>query len=441
VKSSPANDRTPVPPAYARTAPAPLDASPLAARVRADVAVVGAGFTGLATALHLAQKGVSVAVLERSEVGWGGSGRAFGQVVPYSKHYEDHVLSTYGAHSGERLINFLAGGPDLVFGLVQRHGIECEAIRTGLLFAAHSRAAARRLEQRAKFWQARSAPVSIVESDALEKLVGSRYYPAALLDNRGGCVNPLAYARGLARAAIGSGARIFERSPVTALRRHTNGWVAQAAAGEVEVDSVVLATDGYTDGLWPGLRASMVAIRAYHIFSSPLNDDLRRTILPEGRSLTDTRRLYSGIRVHPDGRLHMSVDGPAFSNNGMGSTRLGSARARALFPQLGDISWEEQVAGWVGASNDLYPHIHELDKGVFGAVGLSGRGIALGTLLGIELTKRVLRLPENECALPLSPLRPVPGMAFTQVLVASLLNLYRILDYVDLHSGYVKPAT
>jgi sarcosine oxidase len=136
----------------------------------------------------------------------------------------------------------------------------------------------------------------------------------------------------------------------------------------------------------------------------------------------------------------MSVDGPPFSNNGTAFGKRAAQRVGNLFPQVGDLVWEEQIAGWVGISADQYPRIHPLDNGLFGVVGLSGRGIAFGTLLGTELAKRVLGRPENECALPLSPLRPVPGAPFTRFLVHGLINLYRILDSVELSSGYVRPA-
>ena len=141
-----------------------------------------------------------------------------------------------------------------------------------------------------------------------------------------------------------------------------------------------------------------------------------------------------------DGRLHMSVDGPPFSNDANAFVRRGTSRARALFPQLGEFAWTEQIAGWVGVSNDQYPHVHQLGKGLFAVVGLSGRGIAFGTLLGIELTRRVMGAPESDCALPLLPLRPMPGFIFTKALVGALINLYRVLDRFELRGGYVRPA-
>jgi glycine/D-amino acid oxidase-like deaminating enzyme len=437
--SSPITDQTPISAAYARTAPPALGTARLEGRIRSEVAIVGAGFTGLSTALHLSRKGISVAVVEGREVGWGGSGRAFGQVVPYAKHHEHHIYSTFGPEYGERLINLLSSGPDLVYGLIDKFGIECEPVRTGLLFAAHTRAAAEKLNRRADFWQARSEPVNVLEGDALEKIVGSRYYPLALLDRRGGSVNPLGFVRGLAGAAISAGARLFENSPAIKLARQGNAWLLKTDAGEILADTIVLATDAYTDDLWPGLRHSIIPIRAYHIMSAPLSENLRASILPGGQSLTDSRRLYSGIRVRPDGRLHMSVDGPPFSD-GLAFSAHGSTRVNTLFPQIGELQWQEQVSGWVGVSTDQYPRIYELGKGLLGAVGLSGRGIAFGTLLGLELSRRVMREPESECALPLSKLPRAYNSTMMRLLAYGLISLYRVLDSRELKSGYVRPA-
>jgi glycine/D-amino acid oxidase-like deaminating enzyme len=439
--SWPVSDQTPLSSAYERTAPNPINAPALESSIRTDVAIVGAGFTGTSTALNLAQRGVSVAVVESKEVGWGGSGRAFGQVVPYAKHHEDHIYSTFGPEYGERLIALLATGPDIVFKLIEDHKIACEPVRTGLLFAAHTKAAAARLEKRAAFWQARSQPVEMLESSSLESVVGSRYYPATLIDYRGGCINPLGFVRGLANVAISAGAQIFENSRATKISKDGRHWRLETERGEVTAESVVLATDGYTDELWPGLKQTIVPVRAYHVLSSPLSENVRKSILPGGQSLTDSRRLYSGIRVRPDGRLHMSIDGPPFSNRGAPFERLATERVRNLFPQTDDLNWEEQIAGWVGISPNQYPRIHKLDEGLFGTVGLSGRGIAFGTLLGGELTKRVLGLPESECALPLTPLRALPSPPLTRLMVHGLINLYRIMDRVELNSGYVRPAS
>src|SRR5260221_10343734 len=159
--SSPLDDDTPVPATYARSAPPPLAAALLGERIAADVAIVGGGFTGLSTALHLAEAGAAAVVVEAREVGWGGSGRAFGQVVPYAKHGEEDIRKRFGPAWGERLIALLGGGPDLVYGLIDKHAIACEPVRQGLLFAAHSLAAAAGLERRPRFWQARRAAVEL----------------------------------------------------------------------------------------------------------------------------------------------------------------------------------------------------------------------------------------------------------------------------------------
>ena len=430
--TGPVADQAPLPVSYQGAAP-PLDLPPLDAVERTDVAVVGAGFTGLSAALHLAESGCHVTVLEAREVGWGGSGRAFGQVVPYLKHGEDAVLAAFGPDWGERMIAGAAAGPAFVAGLIARHGIDCERSTQGLLFAAHAAKVEPSLEHRARFWADRGANVAMLHGAALEAATGTRVYRAALLDRRGFCLNPLAYARGLARAAIAAGVTIHEASPALSLQPVSGRWQVHTRQGTLDAEQVVLATDVYTDGLWPGLSRTIVPLRAYQLVSRPLSSNLRRGILPGGYALTDTRRLYSGIRLRVDGRLHLSVHGPALRNAGVPDGPRAARRVTTLFPELPPLEWDSSVAGWVGMTTDQYPHIYRLAPGVLAAIGLSGRGIALGTLLGREAALRVLRRTEADWMVPDTQIRPVPLQAFAAPFLSSLLALYGALDALELH--------
>jgi glycine/D-amino acid oxidase-like deaminating enzyme len=431
VGAGPLADGTPLPVDYQGALPA-LVLPPLEGMHRADVVVVGAGFTGLSAALHLAQAGCSAVVLEGREVGWGGSGRAFGQVVPYLKNGEADVLAAFGPDWGERLIAGVAAGPDLVFRLITKHGIACEPTRRGLIIAAHATKAEPGLERRVQFWADRGADVTMLRDEAMAAQTGTRFYRVGLLDRRGGCINPLAYARGLAQAVVAAGGRVHEGCPAVSLRQEAGGWQVRTPGGEVLAPQVVLATDAYTDDLWPGLRRSIVPLRAYQLVSEPLSDNLRHSVLPGGQSLTDTRRLYSGIRLRVDGRLHVSVDGSALRNDGRPNATFATRRVQALFPHLPPLTWESSVAGWVGMTADQYPHLHRLARGLIAAIGLSGRGIAFGTLLGWEASLRVLERPESDWMMPDTPLRPLVVKPVMLPLLAGLLAYYRALDALEL---------
>jgi glycine/D-amino acid oxidase-like deaminating enzyme len=348
-----------------------------------------------------------------------------------------HVLRTFGDDYGNRLVEGIGKGPELVYDLIAQHNISCEARQTGLIFAAHTQSAATGLAEKTRFLKARNVEARILEPSETAELVGSRYYQMALLDPRGGTLNPLGYVRGLAMAAEKLGAKVFEDSRATAIRRDGNGWMVETAASHAKARFVVLATDAYTDDLWPGLRQSIIPLRAYQATSEPLSPNVAESILPYGHAITDTRRLYSGIRKRADGRLHLSVDGPAFSNDGQASIAMAQRRIRDVFPQIGDLKWPEQVAGWVGMTEDQYPHLHHVDDGVYAAVGLNGRGIAFGTLLGREVAKRILGRDEREMMLPLTPLKAINVRPFSRPLVGALINWYRLLDRLDIAQGYV----
>jgi glycine/D-amino acid oxidase-like deaminating enzyme len=427
----PKADTAAPPLAYTRLAPDAPQGDTLDGVHRTPVAIVGGGFTGLSAALHLAEAGVASTVLESRVVGWGASGRAFGQVVPYLKHDEAEVLRHYGPERGPRIIDAVAGGPGFVTRLVDRHGIACDLRRGGLIFGAHAPSGARALQARAAYWQQRGAAVEMLDKHATRAAIGSEAYDTALLDHRGVHLNPLAYCRGLAIAASAAGARIVYGAEVRSLTRIAEQWHLSVGRHTVKADTVILATNAYTNGLWPGLAESVVPVRGHGVVSGPLSDNLRRSILPGGQALTDTRRLFSGVRILADGRLHASLDGPAFGREAAPDIGKLNARLARLFPRLGRVAWEESWSGFIAMTPDHFPRVHVLAPGLFAGLGYSGRGIAAATMIGAELAARARGVPDGDLAFPASELKPIAGRRFAAVPITALLAWWRLRDAID----------
>jgi glycine/D-amino acid oxidase-like deaminating enzyme len=428
----PGDDPSPLPDAYTRTAPA-ADAYSRLSRARAvEVAVVGGGITGLSAALHLAEAGARVAVLERRGVAHGASGRAFGNVVPYAKHQHGHILKHFGAAAGQRIVDSLAAGPSYVYGLVRRHGIDCEAVQNGLIFAAHDRAAEASLRARADYWKGRGGGVELFDAAETRRLTGTGYYDLSLLDRRGGTINPLAYTRGLARAAAKAGAAIFEETPVASVERSGTGWRLHTDGGTVDAANVLICTNAYTGGLHAALARCFVPMRAYQLVSRPISPNLLASILPGGQTLTDTRRLFSGVRVVAGGRLHVSADGPVFDAAAAPFADQSTERIRALYPEIGTIDWEEAWTGWVAVTRDEYPRVHQLADGMWTAYGYSGRGIAFGTLLGRQLAHHCRGGDPEAAFFPVTPAAPLLGHALARPALSLFMRWLRWRDRWEL---------
>lgn len=427
----PLSDTAGPPEVYANSAPAAPASRALEENGHVAAAVIGGGFTGLSAALHLAEAGIEVAVLEAKQIGWGASGRAFGQVVPYLKLGHAAILRHYGPERGQRVVDAVGAGPDLVFGLIEKHAIECWTVRTGLIFAAHSSAGRRDLQSRTDYWQRRDAAVEMLEGARCAEAIGSRLYAAASLDRRGGNLNPFAYARGLARAAAAAGAALYTDTPVTRLARRNGRWSIGGGGAELTADNVIIATNAYTGGLWPGLRESIIPMRGHGFVSEPLSDNVRHTILPGRQSLTDTRLLYSGVRMLPDGRLHASAHGASFGPQPAPDWRRVDARIRRMYPQLGAVRWQQGWSGWVAMTTDHFPRLHELAPGLFAGLGYNARGIAAATMMGRDLAALVRGAREDATVFPLQPLRPLGWHRIAPTLVRGLVQIYRMHDALN----------
>src|SRR5579871_4843834 len=215
------------------TAPPAPPTSPFKGEVRADVAIIGCGYTGLSTALHLAEAGAKVVALEAVEIGFGGAGRNVGLVNAGMWLAPDDIVQRLGADYGERLLTLLGGGPAAVYALVDKHGIDCELVRNGTLQCAVGRSGLAKIEKRAEQWGKRGAPIQVLTQAETAKRIGVDFYAGALLDLRAGIIQPLAYARGLAGAALAAGAVIHTRSPIRSAERTSKTWTLATDGGTV----------------------------------------------------------------------------------------------------------------------------------------------------------------------------------------------------------------
>jgi glycine/D-amino acid oxidase-like deaminating enzyme len=390
---------------WERSAPPPPPTTTLVDSVEADVAVIGAGYTGLSAALHLRTLGADVVVLEGAEIGFGGSGRNVGLVNAGLWVRPETVVRALGSGFGPRLVAQLGSAPRLVFELIERHGIQCDAVQNGTLHCAVGEAGWREVSERARQWQALGAPVELLDAAATSNKVGSRAYRGALLDRRAGTIQPLAYARGLAAAAALAGARIFTRSPVQSIADEHGRWSLKTPAGRVKATWVIVATNAYSSGVWPQLRREVVALPYFNLATRPLPESQRTTILPERHGVWDTRQVLSSLRLDASGRLIFGSIG-ALRGNGLSIHRSWGHRALAkLFPALRGIDFEHEWHGRIGMTSDAIPRFHNLARNTISISGYNGRGIAPGTAFGRDLAHLAAgRITPADLSIPATPL-------------------------------------
>jgi len=384
---------------WAETAGAAGEAPALSGEARADVVVVGAGFTGLSAALHLAEGGADVVVVEADRVGAGGSGRNVGLVNAGLWTPPDGVEAILGAEAGARLNAALADGPATVFGLIERLGIACEARRTGTLHCAHAGSGLADLCARRDQLAARGAPVRLLDAAETARRTGTTRFPGALHDARAGVIQPLAYARGLAASARAAGARLFERSPATAIAREGALWRVETPGGAVSAPRLIRATNAYG-----GETGRFTVVHYFQLATRPLPDNLGAAILPGGEGAWDTAPVMSSFRRDAAGRLILGAVGRLSGPGGAAHRLWARRRLAALFPDLADEPFAEAWHGRIAMTGDHLPRIARLGPCGLDLFGYSGRGIGPGTVFGAAAARWALTGDED--ALPLAPAPP-----------------------------------
>jgi glycine/D-amino acid oxidase-like deaminating enzyme len=373
---------------WAKTAP-PFETSRIEGSAVTDVVVIGGGYTGLSTALHLRQLGVQVVVLEAVDIGFGGSGRNVGLVNAGLWVRPQEVIRSLGQHYGERVLGLLGDAPSLVFELILQHSIQCEATRAGTLHCAVGPPGAIELEQRYVQWSQLGAPVELLNATESAAKIGSTAFAGALLDRRAGTVQPLAYARGLAKAATTLGAQIFSGRAVESVKRVNGAWQVATSGGVVTSSWIVVATDVYSAGPWSALREEQVRLPYFNVATKPLGGRLLASILPERQGAWSTQCVLTSFRVDQAGRLVFGSVG-ALKETGLNIHRAWAKRAiQSTFPQLDDVEFEAEWFGTIGMTSDNMPRFHKLAPNVVTFSGYNGRGIAPGTAFGRVLAHYV----------------------------------------------------
>ncbi len=416
---------TPAPSLWSDTAcPAPCCPA-LEGDTTADVVVVGGGYSGLSAALHLAEGGATVSLLEAEQPGFGASGRNGGQVNPGWYLDPERIVEIYGDHWAAKILELTAGACDLVFELIDRHAIDCEAVRPGYLQGVRGRHGDAVIANRIRQWRQRGAPVELLDAAAMRAATGSSAYRCGMLDLRGGNLNPLGYARGLARAAATAGVSLHGDSPARRIVRHGDRWRVETGAGSVLAAELVICTNGYTGPLWPGLSRSLVPTATVIAASEPLPPELRARILPGRHAVSETARVFYYYKLDAAGRLVIGTKGPIFSPPDAGPAERARRGALMLFPQLAEIRWTHAWGGYVAVTADMTPRLMRLDRGVTALLGYQGRGIAMATAMGREVARQ---LAGGETAFPVSSLRTIPLHRFRRLGVAARVYTARLLD-------------
>ena len=417
---------------WAATAPDGPELSPLDGDIQVDTVIIGAGFTGLSTALHLASAGIDVAVVEAVEPGWGASGRNNGQVIPNLTRAEpDSIVAQHG-DAGERFVTLLRDSAKILFDLVREHDIAAEAEQTGWMQPVHTPGRMKIAQQRFEQWSKWGAPVEVLSREDVQDMTGSDFWFGGLLNPTGGHINPLALARGLATAVVKQGGRIFTHTPATAYSHQGGQWRVETERGTVTADKLMLATNAYTGelaaGLAPQISRQVIPVLSWQMATRPLSDNIRRRILPGRQALSDTQGDLHFARY--DARHRLVTGGalliPVKAEERM-RQRIG-ARLQRMFPDIGEVVFDYIWNGYVGMTTDFMPRFHQLGPNGLAWVGCNGRGVALSVALGGEFARALQGDPIDELALPLSAPKPLPGHGLLRRVARLRLLQYRWKD-------------
>ena len=426
---------------YAATADAALTFPPLTESVKAHVAVVGGGYTGLSAALHLAEAGIDVVLVEAERVGWGASGRNGGQLHSGQRRDQEWLEEHLGKDEARRLWVLAEEAKATTLGLIDKHQIACDW-RPGLIETVHKeRLVAGEIAYVDKLRRDYACDaVAWLDRDALAAAIGTDVYFGGRRDTSAGHLDPLKFAQGLARAATKAGARIFEGTRATSLDRKGASMIeiactpagfeiASSGAPSVSAEIVILAGNGYLDGIDAEVEARVMPIDNYILATRPIGAGQPGGLIPGGEAVSDTRFVVYYFRPTVDGRLVFG-GGETYGKRAEGDIAAMVRKHLArIYPQLADSPVDYAWGGTLAITLNRLPYIRRVRPGVYAAAGYSGQGVALAPFAGKMLAEAIAGNPARLDTFAALPVPTFPGGKLLRfpALVAAM-TWYRLRD-------------
>jgi len=404
-----------------------------------DVAVIGAGFTGLSAARTLAKRGAKVAVLESENIGWGASSRNGGMVLTGLKLGVNKLISMYGRERTQRMYAASLASMDCVEQIIRDEGIECDFSRCGHLEVAckqkHFDDYARQAEVIAREF---NHTLRVVQRNELSAEIGSAIYYGGMVDEVSAGCNPARYVAGLAGAATKAGAQILERCRVHEILRDSRageaGWKISTSRGEIRAHEVFVGTSGYTGQATPALQKKIIPIGSFIITTETLPEPLARQLSPRNRMIYDSKNYLYYYRLTPDRRMLFGGRAAFFPENDQTIRRSAELLRRGMievYPQLADARIDYVWGGTLDFAFDIMPHAGQID-GMYYAVGYAGHGVAMATFQGQKIAELMAGdKPENPFVgipFPGAPLGLYNGNPWFLPLAGAW---YKFLDWVS----------
>ena len=357
--------------------------------VTVDVCVVGGGYTGLSAALSLAERGLSVCLLEGKAIGWGASGRNGGQIINGLNASINKISRQFGKEAGSFVAQFVQEGAALISERIEKYQIKCD-YRKGNIFAAYTKAHMRELEAKQKQWRGFGMDDhEMLDKSELQKHIQSDVYCGGMIDHTGGHLHPLNLALGEADAIESLGGQIYEMSEVVGVDQTDDGHVVKTANGRVNAREVALCGNAYMTGVAPEIENRIMPVSTQVVATEPLGEDVAKRLMPTDMCVEDIRYILDYFRMTADHRL-LFGGGTVYGGTDPDDVRSKlQPNLTKVFPELANVKLEYAWSGNFALSYSRVPQIGRLKRGPFYAHGYSGHGVTGSHLFGAILAEAI----------------------------------------------------